>query len=219
MPEVVRACHQLLGVVAHKADRLDEARTHLDAALALAVEAGALTDEAYARQELGFLLLDEGQPQLALDEFYAELALAPGAMIINLAGNALNGMGVALLQLGAADQAVPYLLAALAVRANLGDLEQQDVDLAALASAAQVLGNPTTAARIARFLDQSPDTSAGMYGHDRRMVRTVLDATAGIDTDPVANIDQARHLARDIAAGSRPRILPHRPPSQQHASE
>ena len=112
MPEVVRACHQLLGVVAHKAGRLDEARRHLDAALDLAVEAGARTDEAYARQELGFLLLDKGQAQLALDEFYAELALAPGAMIINLAGNALNGMGVAMLQLDDVDQAVPFLLAA-----------------------------------------------------------------------------------------------------------
>jgi hypothetical protein len=31
MPEVVRACRQLLGVVAHKARQLDEARGHLDA--------------------------------------------------------------------------------------------------------------------------------------------------------------------------------------------
>ena len=51
MPEVVRPCRQLLGVVAHKADRLDEARAHLDAALTLALDAGARTDEAYCRQE------------------------------------------------------------------------------------------------------------------------------------------------------------------------
>jgi hypothetical protein len=30
MPEVVGICRQLLGIVAHKADRLDEARAHLD---------------------------------------------------------------------------------------------------------------------------------------------------------------------------------------------
>jgi hypothetical protein len=47
MPEVVRPCRQLLGVVAHKADLLDEARAHLDAALTLALDAGARTDEAY----------------------------------------------------------------------------------------------------------------------------------------------------------------------------
>jgi hypothetical protein len=54
MPEVVRIGRTLLGIVAHKADRLDEARAHLDAALTLALDAGASTDEAYCHQELGF---------------------------------------------------------------------------------------------------------------------------------------------------------------------
>jgi hypothetical protein len=54
MPEVVRISRTLLGIVAHKADRLDEARAHLDAALTLALDAGASTDEAYCHQELGF---------------------------------------------------------------------------------------------------------------------------------------------------------------------
>jgi hypothetical protein len=58
MPEVVCISRQLLGIVAHKADRLDEAGAHLNAALTLALDAGARTDEAYSRQELGFLLLD-----------------------------------------------------------------------------------------------------------------------------------------------------------------
>ena len=95
MPEVVRISRTLLGIVAHKADRIDEARAHLDAALTLALDAGASTDEAYCHQELGFLLLDTGDPELALGEFHAVLALAPGAVIVNLAGNGLNGMGVA----------------------------------------------------------------------------------------------------------------------------
>ena len=86
MPEVVRTCRQLLGVVAHKADRLDEARAHLDAALPLALDVGDRTDEAYCHQELGFLLLDTGDPELALGEFHAVLALAPVAVIVNLAG-------------------------------------------------------------------------------------------------------------------------------------
>ena len=118
MPEVVRTSRTLLGIVAHKADRLDEARAHLDAALTLALDAGDRTDEAYCHQELGFLLLDTGDPELALGEFHAVLALAPGAVIVNLAGNGLNGMGVALLQLGRAAEAVPFLLAALAIRAE-----------------------------------------------------------------------------------------------------
>ena len=118
MPEVVRTSRSLLGIVAHKADRLDEARAHLDAALPLALDAGDREDEAYCRQELGFLLLDTGDPELALGEFHAVLALAPGVGIVNLAGNGLNGMGVALLQLGRASQAVPFLLAALAIRAE-----------------------------------------------------------------------------------------------------
>lgn len=58
IPEAVLTSRTLLGIVEHKADRLDEARAHLDAALPLALDAGDRTDEAYCRQELGFLLLD-----------------------------------------------------------------------------------------------------------------------------------------------------------------
>jgi tetratricopeptide (TPR) repeat protein len=132
MPEVVRTSRTLLGIVAHKADRLDEPRAHLDAALTLALDAGDRTDEAYCRQELGFRLLDTGDPELALGEFHAVLALAPGVGIVDLAGNGLNGMGAALLQLGRAAEAVPFLLAPLAIRAELEDLDQQYVDLAHL---------------------------------------------------------------------------------------
>ena len=210
MPEVVRVCRGLLGVVAHKADRLDECREHLEEALTLALQAGARSDEAYARQELGFLLLDRGDPQLALSQFHLELALAPGARIINLAGNGLSGMGVAMLQLGRATEAVPFLLAALAIRAEIGDLEQQYVDLAHLASAALALGDSPTAARIARFLDGTSDTSAGMYGHDRRALRAVLDSTAGVDADPVAGFDEARQLTGRIGSASQPFVPPRR---------
>jgi quercetin dioxygenase-like cupin family protein/tetratricopeptide (TPR) repeat protein len=206
MPEVVRPGRTLLGIVAHKADRLDEARVHLDAALALALDAGDPTDEAYCRQELGFLLLDTGDPELALVEFHALLDLAPGAVIVNLAGNGLNGMGVALLQLGRAAQAVPFLLAALAIRAELEDLEQQHVDLVHLAAAALALGNPSVAAQIARFLNGNPDTAGGMYGHDRRTLQAVLDATAAVDADPVASFDEARRLIAEISAASHPFI-------------
>jgi tetratricopeptide (TPR) repeat protein len=204
MWDVAVNCHQLLGVVAHKADRLDEARTHLDAALALALDAGDRTHEAYAHQELGFVLLDGGDPRLALDEFHTELALAPGAMIINLAGNALSGMGVAMLQLGRVADAVPYLLAALAIRTEIDDLEQQHVDLVHLASAALVLGDSTTAARIARFIDNSPDTAKGMYGHDRRALWAVLRGTACADADPAEGFDDARRLTIGIGAAARP---------------
>jgi tetratricopeptide (TPR) repeat protein len=201
----------LLGIVAHKADRLDEARAHLDAALPLALDAGDRTDEAYCRQELGFLLLDTGDPELALGEFQAVLALAPGAGIVNLAGNGLNGMGAALLQLGRAAEAVPFLVAALAIRAELEDLAQQCVDLAHLATAALALGDSSIAARIARFLDGHPDTAAGTYGHDRRTLRAVLDATSGVDADPTASFDEARRLTAGIGAASHPFIPRGRP--------
>jgi tetratricopeptide (TPR) repeat protein len=203
MPAVVRTCRSLLGIVAHKGDRLDEARVHLDAALPLALDAGDRTDEAYCRQELGFLLLDTEDPELALGEFHAVLALAPGAVIVNLAGNGLNGMGVALLQLGRAAEAVPFLLAALAIRAEIGDREQQHVDLVHLAAAALALGSSSIAARIIRFLAGHPDTARGMYGHDRRTLRAVLQATAGVDADPAANFDEARLLIAGIGAARR----------------
>lgn len=146
-----------------------------------------------------------------MGEFHAVLALAPGAGIVNLAGNGLNGMGAALLQLGCAAQAVPFLLAALAIRAELDDLEQQYVDLAHLAAAALALGNSSIAGRIARFLDGHPGTAAGMYGHDRRTLRAVLDATAGVDADPAASFDEARRLTAGIGAASHPFIPRGRP--------
>ena len=89
-------------------------------------------------------------------------------------------------------------------RSALEDLEQQYVDLAHLATAALALGNSSIAARIARFLDGHPDTAAGMYGHDRRTLRAVLDATAGIDADPAAGFDEARQLNAGIGAASHP---------------
>jgi hypothetical protein len=73
-------------------------------------------------------------------------------------------MGAALLQLGRAAEAVPFLLAALAIGAELEDLEQQYVDLAHLATAALALGNSSIAARIARFLDGHSDTQPGCTG-------------------------------------------------------
>jgi hypothetical protein len=140
-----------------------------------------------------------------LGEFHAVLALAPGAVIVNLAGNGLSGMGVALLQLGRAAEAVPFLHAALAIRAEIEDLEQQHVDLAHLAAAALALGNSTNAARIVRFLAGDPDNADGMYGHDRRTLRAVLDATAGVDAHPVASFDEARRLTAGIGAAARRR--------------
>ena len=76
------------------------------------------------------------------------------------------------------------------------------------------LGNSSIGARIARFLDGHPDTAAGMYGHDRRTLRAVLDATAGVDADPAASFDEARQLTAEIGAASHPFIprgLPGRP--------
>ena len=115
------------------------------------------------------------------------------------------------LQLGRAAKAVPFLLAALAIRAELEDLEQQHVDLAHLAAAALALGNSSIAARIARFLNGDPDTAAGMYGHDRRTQQAVLDATAGVDADPAASLDEARQLTAEIGAASHPFIPQGRP--------
>ena len=113
LSEIVQASHQLLGVVEHKQGRLDEARRHLELGLGLALDAHDLQGEAYARQELGFLRLDDGDPTGALAEFRRTLAIAPGTGIVNLAGNALSGMGVALLDLGRVDEAIPFLTGGL----------------------------------------------------------------------------------------------------------
>ena len=72
----------------------------------------------------------------ALAEFRRTLAIAPGTGIVNLAGNALSGMGVALLDLGRVDEAIPFLQAALSIRTEIDDLEQQHIDLTHLAVAA-----------------------------------------------------------------------------------
>jgi hypothetical protein len=50
-----------------------------------------------------------------------------------------------------------------------------------------------------------------MYGHDRRTLRAVLDATAGVEADPAASFDEARRLTAGIGAASHPFIPQRRP--------
>jgi hypothetical protein len=42
-----------------------------------------------------------------------------------------------------------------------------------------------------------------MYGHDRRTLRAVLDATAGVEADPAASFHEARWLTADVGAAAR----------------
>jgi hypothetical protein len=104
-----------------------------------------------------------------LAEFRRTLAIAPGTGIVNLAGNALSGMGVALLDLGRVDEAIPFLQAALSIRTELDDLEQQHIDLTPISRL------PPCAVVGGRFQPRSLDSSrvvvappATAYRHDRR---------------------------------------------------
>jgi tetratricopeptide (TPR) repeat protein len=195
---------QLLGVVAHKEDRLDDAGFHLEEAFRLAVETGDRQGEAYARQELGFLLLDCREPLAAMEHLRRSLALSPGVGIVNLAGNALNGIGAALLDLGRVDEAIPCLQASLAIRVEIGDLETQHVDLVHLARAALLAGDPETAAAVGRFLSGSAETAKGMYGYDRRALDAVLAAVADAHTAAAGNFEEARGLVATLVPGGRP---------------
>jgi tetratricopeptide (TPR) repeat protein len=202
--DIVLNARQLLGVVDHKEDRLDDAGLHLEEGLRLAVETGDRQGEAYARQELGFLLLDRGEPLAAMEHFRRSLALSPGTGIVNLAGNALNGIGAALLDLGRVDEAIPYLQASLAIRVEIGDLEAQHVDLVHLARGALLAGDPETAAAVSRFLSGSAETAKGMYGHDRRALDAVLAAVADADTPAANSFEEARWLVAALVPGGPP---------------
>jgi tetratricopeptide (TPR) repeat protein len=196
LPDIVLASHLLLGVIEHKEGHTAEASRHLDSGLRMALDTQDLQSEAYARQEIGFLRLDGGDPAGALVQFRRTLALAPGTGIVNLAGNALSGMGVALLDLGQTDQATTLLQAALSIRTEIEDLEQQHVDLTHLAVAALRGGRAGDAAAIARFLAASPATANGMYRHDRQALATVLEATTNLDVVPVTGFEAARRMTR-----------------------
>jgi tetratricopeptide (TPR) repeat protein len=195
---IVQASHHLLGVVEHKAARLDEARPHLEEGLRLAIADGDLQSEAFSRQEVGFLKLDEGDFSGALIDFRRELAIAPGTGILNLSGNGLSGMGVALLGLDRPGEAIPLLNAALSIRTEIGDLEQQHIDLTHLAVAALRCGDPELAAAIAGFLAATPETAAGMYGHDKRALDSVLQAVQGQDVAPAESFEKVRILVHQL---------------------
>ena len=135
-------------------------------------------------------------------EFRRTLAIAPGTGIVNLAGNALSGMGVALLDLGRVDEAIPFLQAALSIRTEIDDLEQQHVDLTHLAVAALRGGRREVSAAIARFLAGSRDTANGMYRHDRRALDAVLEAVADTDTAQAAGFEAARQLVSHLGDNS-----------------
>ncbi|WP_133979530.1 hypothetical protein [Kribbella voronezhensis] len=195
--ELVRKAHAFLGIVSLKENNLEAARPHLETALSMALAAGDTSLEAYTRQEFGFLLLGEGEPAAAHSEFLRVLGLAPSVGIVNLTGNGLSGMGVSLLALGRTADAVPFLLGALGIRTEIGDLEQQHVDLVHLAHAALLLDNEPVAAGVAGLLAGSPETKSGMYAHDRRTLDTVLSAV-GADS-PAAGFDEARSLVSRLA--------------------
>jgi tetratricopeptide (TPR) repeat protein len=137
-----------------------------------------------------------------LAEFRRTLAIAPGTGIVNLAGNALSGMGVALLDLGRVDEAIPFLQAALSIRTEIDDLEQQHIDLTHLAVAALRGGRREVSAAIARFLAGSRDTANGMYRHDRRALDAVLEAVADTDTAQAAGFEAARQLVSHLGDNS-----------------
>jgi hypothetical protein len=84
LPDIVLAAHLLLGVIEHKEENSAEASRRLEHGLRMA--------------------LDGGDPAGALAQFRTTLAIAPGTGTVNLAGNALSGMGVALLALLDADE-------------------------------------------------------------------------------------------------------------------
>lgn len=79
LPDIVLAAHLLLGVIEHKEENSAEASR----------PPRAWTPHGTRR----------GDPAGALAQFRRTLAIAPGTGTVNLAGNALSGMGVALLAL------------------------------------------------------------------------------------------------------------------------
>jgi hypothetical protein len=103
-------------------------------------------------------------------------------------------MGV--LDLGRVDEAIPFLQAALSIRTEIDDLEEQHIDLTHSRL-------PTAAARrepaaIARFLAGSRDIANGMYRHDRRALDAVLEAVANTDTAQAAGFEAARQLVSHL---------------------
>jgi len=111
-------------------------------------------------------------------------------------------MGVALLDLGRVDEAIPFLQAPLSIRTEIDDLEQQHIDLTHLAVAALRGGRREVSAAIARFLAGSRDTANGMYRHDRRALDAVLEAVADTDTAPAAGFEAARQLVNHLGDNS-----------------
>jgi tetratricopeptide (TPR) repeat protein len=111
----------VLAAALREVGRMDDACTHLDAALALAREVGDRRNECRALTRLGHVHRQQGRIDQARAQYDAALRVARAIGDRELEGNACNGLGVLLREQGAMDEARAQFDVALAVMREVGD--------------------------------------------------------------------------------------------------
>ena len=118
---VVAGVERIAGTALHASGSIEEARTHLAAALQISRETGDMRVEASVLNELGDLLTNEGHVDEGRAHLENALSLARKLADRSLECAALNGLGTSSNNLGRTDEARTHYEAALACARAAGD--------------------------------------------------------------------------------------------------
>lgn len=192
--DLVCAANQQLGVVAIKADDLDEAERRLEVAFALATDLGDHEDLAYVQQERGFLALCRHEPVAAIERFREAERHGRAIDRINVIGNARYGIGAASLDIGEVAAGARALADALDIKVEVGDDEGVHV-VALRAAIAAIAAGDRRGRDLLAWACSSPDTAGAIIRYDRDLI-----ASAGPvpSTTTIRSIEEVPEVVRSI---------------------
>lgn len=200
--DLVCAANQQLGVVAIKADEIDEAELRLEAAFVLASRLGDHEYLAYVQQERGFLALCRHEPVAAIERFSEAERNGRAIDRINVVGNARYGIGAASLDVGDAVAGAGALSEALDIKVELEDEEGVHV-IAVRAAVAAIATGDARGRDLHAWARSSPQTAGATIRYDRDLIAAAGPVPASSTIRSVRDVPAAvRSILSDLARGA-----------------